>query len=99
MTDAPGTLLQDPQGCLVQTRHTLAQGWWHHRSAASASIQRMALAQPHCPFSQYLEPLLENMDLTVLRALLGWRAQRGLAQMCEDSWRWQRLNPQGFDAA
>jgi UDP-glucose 4-epimerase len=31
-------------------------------------------------------------------ALLGWRAQHGLARMCEDSWRWQRLNPQGFDS-
>jgi len=27
---------------------------------------------------------------------LGWRAQRDLAAMCADSWRWQRMNPQGF---
>ena len=31
--------------------------------------------------------------------LLGWRARLGLDRMCADSWRWQRLNPQGFDAA
>ncbi len=31
--------------------------------------------------------------------LLGWRAQRDLASMCSDSWRWQRLNPNGFAAA
>ncbi|MFM8637898.1 MAG: UDP-glucose 4-epimerase GalE [Betaproteobacteria bacterium] len=37
-------------------------------------------------------------DPSLAHTLLGWRAQRGLAQMCEDSWRWQRLNPQGFDA-
>ena len=30
--------------------------------------------------------------------LLGWRARLGLDRMCADSWRWQRLNPQGFDA-
>jgi UDP-glucose 4-epimerase len=30
-------------------------------------------------------------------ALLGWRAQRGLAQMCADSWRWQQGNPAGFE--
>ena len=30
--------------------------------------------------------------------LLGWRAQRDLARMCEDSWRWQSLNPNGFDS-
>ncbi len=27
---------------------------------------------------------------------LGWQAQYGLAEMCEDSWRWQTQNPQGF---
>ena len=30
--------------------------------------------------------------------LLGWRAQRDLASMCADSWRWQQLNPSGFAA-
>ncbi len=29
--------------------------------------------------------------------LLGWRARLGLDRMCVDSWRWQRMNPQGFD--
>tara|TARA_R110000823_G_scaffold198080_3_gene329156 strand:+ start:40616 stop:41632 length:1017 start_codon:yes stop_codon:yes gene_type:complete len=28
--------------------------------------------------------------------LLEWRASRDLAQMCEDSWRWQSDNPQGY---
>jgi UDP-glucose 4-epimerase len=37
-------------------------------------------------------------DPALAQSLLGWTAQRGLAQMCEDSWRWQRLNPQGFDS-
>jgi UDP-glucose 4-epimerase len=27
---------------------------------------------------------------------LGWRAERGLQQMCEDSWRWQSANPEGY---
>ncbi len=27
---------------------------------------------------------------------LGWKAQRDLAEMCEDSWRWQSSNPNGF---
>ncbi|MEW5789379.1 MAG: UDP-glucose 4-epimerase GalE [Pseudomonadota bacterium] len=27
---------------------------------------------------------------------LGWKAQRGLAEMCEDTWRWQSQNPQGY---
>jgi len=29
-------------------------------------------------------------------ALLGWQAQRGLDIMCEDTWRWQRNNPDGY---
>lgn len=28
---------------------------------------------------------------------LGWRATRGLEEMCDDSWRWQSQNPQGFE--
>ena len=35
-------------------------------------------------------------DPTLAAERLGWRAQRDLAAMCADSWRWQRLNPQGF---
>ena len=27
---------------------------------------------------------------------LGWRAMYGLREMCEDSWRWQANNPQGY---
>ncbi len=27
---------------------------------------------------------------------LGWRAERGLKEMVEDSWRWQSQNPQGY---
>ena len=28
--------------------------------------------------------------------MLGWRAQRGLVAMCEDAWRWQHNNPNGY---
>jgi len=27
---------------------------------------------------------------------LGWKAQYGLDEMCEDTWRWQKNNPDGF---
>jgi UDP-glucose 4-epimerase len=37
-------------------------------------------------------------DPALAEALLGWRAQFDLARMCEDSWRWQSTNPNGFDA-
>ncbi|MEX8520480.1 MAG: UDP-glucose 4-epimerase GalE [Leptothrix sp. (in: b-proteobacteria)] len=37
----------------------------------------------------YADPALALQEL-------GWHAQRGLDQMCEDSWRWQSQNPNGF---
>ncbi len=27
---------------------------------------------------------------------LGWKAQYGIREMCEDSWRWQKNNPEGY---
>ncbi|MDD5201961.1 MAG: GDP-mannose 4,6-dehydratase, partial [Sulfurimonas sp.] len=27
---------------------------------------------------------------------LGWSAQKGIQEMCEDSWRWQSQNPNGY---
>ena len=27
---------------------------------------------------------------------LGWEAQYGIDEMCEDTWRWQRMNPDGY---
>lgn len=29
--------------------------------------------------------------------VLGWKAERGLDEMCEDSWRWQSQNPNGYE--
>lgn len=37
-----------------------------------------------------------NTDLA--RELLGWKAERGIKEMCEDAWRWQTMNPQGYKA-
>ena len=30
------------------------------------------------------------------KTLLGWQAQRNLADMCTDAWRWQSQNPRGY---
>ena len=35
-------------------------------------------------------------DSTKARELLGWEAERDLKKMCEDSARWQRMNPDGY---
>jgi UDP-glucose 4-epimerase len=35
-------------------------------------------------------------DTGLAEQRLGWKASRGLLQMCEDSWRWQSGNPDGF---
>ncbi len=37
-------------------------------------------------------------DPSLAQGLLGWRARHDLDRMCADSWRWQSLNPRGFQA-
>lgn len=36
-------------------------------------------------------------DPAKAKAELGWEAQRGLEEMCEDAWRWQSNNPNGYE--
>lgn len=38
----------------------------------------------------YADPALAEKEL-------GWKAERDLVKMCEDSWRWQKNNPNGYD--
>ena len=35
-------------------------------------------------------------DPTLAAQLLDWRAERGIDAMCADTWRWQRMNPNGY---
>ncbi len=37
----------------------------------------------------YADPSLAEKEL-------GWKAERGVKQMCEDAWRWQKNNPNGY---
>ena len=37
-------------------------------------------------------------DATKAEKELGWKAKRDLFDMCEDSWRWQKSNPNGYEA-
>lgn len=37
-------------------------------------------------------------DPAKARQVLGWQAEFTLEDMCRDSWRWQALNPQGYDS-
>ena len=36
-------------------------------------------------------------DASLAKKELGWMAQRGIKEMCEDAWRWQSNNPNGFE--
>ena len=36
-------------------------------------------------------------DASLAKKELGWEAQYGIKEMCEDSWRWQKMNPNGYD--
>ena len=37
-------------------------------------------------------------DATKAEKELGWKAKTDLFDMCEDSWRWQKSNPNGYEA-
>ena len=36
-------------------------------------------------------------DASKAERLLGWKAERGIDEMCVDTWRWQNNNPNGYD--
>lgn len=36
-------------------------------------------------------------DATKAKAELGWEAENGIKEMCEDAWRWQSSNPNGYE--
>lgn len=36
-------------------------------------------------------------DPSKAKAELGWEAEYGIDEMCEDSWRWQSMNPNGYN--
>ncbi len=36
-------------------------------------------------------------DSSLAKKELGWEAKRGIKEMCEDSWRWQSQNPNGYE--
>ena len=36
-------------------------------------------------------------DPSLAAAELGWKAERGIEEMCEDAWRWQKKNPYGYN--
>ena len=38
-------------------------------------------------------------DATLAKEELGWEAEYGIREMCEDSWRWQSNNPNGYEEA
>ncbi|MEP1145147.1 MAG: UDP-glucose 4-epimerase GalE [Henriciella sp.] len=37
-------------------------------------------------------------DVSYAQKLLGWKAERGLKEMCRDHWEWQKDNPTGYSA-
>jgi UDP-glucose 4-epimerase len=36
-------------------------------------------------------------DSTLAYELMGWSAERDIATMCRDAWRWQSKNPNGYE--
>lgn len=50
---------------------------------------RIAGRRPGDIATCYADPHLANEEL-------GWRSERGIEEMCADAWRWQSMNPDGY---
>lgn len=37
-------------------------------------------------------------DASYAKKVLGWVAENGIEEMCEDTWRWQKNNPNGYES-
>lgn len=42
------------------------------------------------------DPATVYADVEKAKRVLHWSARRDIAEMCEDTWRWQKNNPQGY---
>lgn len=40
-----------------------------------------------------------HADPALAEKMLDWRAERGIEAMRADTWRWQNMNPNGYDEA
>ena len=36
-------------------------------------------------------------DNSLASEVLNWRTKRSLKEMCRDGWKWQKLNPNGYE--
>ncbi|MGX6567268.1 UDP-glucose 4-epimerase GalE [Cupriavidus necator] len=63
----------------------------YQRASGKPVPHEIVARRPGDIASCYADPALANQ-------LLGWRARHDIDRMCQDSWRWQSMNPQGFDA-
>ena len=43
------------------------------------------------------DPATVYADVQKAKNVLGWEAQYSIEKMCEDSWRWQKNNPNGYE--
>jgi len=59
------------------------------RAAGKPIPHRIVARRPGDAAESWADPTLAEREL-------GWRATRGIDQMCEDVWRWQSGNPNGY---
>ena len=37
-------------------------------------------------------------DPSYAKKVIGWQAQNGIDEMCQDAWKWQKMNPNGYES-
>lgn len=68
---------------------------WAAFPQASASLVSVTLSLV-VYLSSIIMAHLSCADPSYAKEFLGWEATRGYEEMCEDLWRWQCDNPDGF---
>ena len=68
-------------------------------AAVGGSIGYAIYSFVKMPSDKQLNKVREWLLYAVTKAEkeLGWKAENGIREMCEDSWRWQSQNPNGYE--
>lgn len=87
--------LEDNPGCVT---YNLGTGIGYSvLEVISAFAKASGMAIPHQIVDRRPGDIAEcYADATKAQTELGWKARRNLNEMCEDSWRWQSANPNGY---
>ena len=95
IADGMKTIGIEPDDYFILPRHAWAGTWSHPTTRLVATCCYSTLCGDHPGYMGNVAVVYGDASLALKE--LGWKAELGLTDMCEDSWRWISNNPNGFD--